>query len=329
MKTKIVNSISLSWLRHVKECQMVKSKWIPSSKWKLKNRDVIDYIFKGSVNLFRENYGYDIFKDTKNILELLNSRSIDTLGININQEQNSIYVINQIVCDTKDNLQKQDELIVSAIEKVIVSSMYIYGFFEDYQATIIIASPKISKKTLAKINSAYKDIRRVLYYLGLNYDVRLIVNQNFEDKILKPVITVVNDSCDSDENFMKVMLKYGMEKNTNLNTNISTNLNALKEMKIDVIVQTILYKMLETEKVSPEEVRLLETSAYCKKTFDIQYPLLVKTEKTNSIELSRYFLKPVKIYGNEYYVCSEWHEEPENNDRPFLLKWLEIHFNNL
>jgi len=35
----------------------------------------------------------------------------------------------------------------------------------------------------------------------------------------------------------------------------------------------------------------------------------------------------VKIFGEEYFVCSEWFEVFANNDRPYLLRWLALHKN--
>ena len=47
---------------------------------------------------------------------------------------------------------------------------------------------------------------------------------------------------------------------------------------------------------------------------------LEKDDKFNKI---RYYSKPLVINKKEYYLCSQWFETPANNDRPYLLKWLE------
>jgi len=39
----------------------------------------------------------------------------------------------------------------------------------------------------------------------------------------------------------------------------------------------------------------------------------------------RYYAKPLFIHGKQYYMCSQWFETSANNDRPYLLKWIEKH----
>ncbi len=96
-------------------------------------------------------------------------------------------------------------------------------------------------------------------------------------------------------------------------------------MKIGTIVRTVLRKMLENGEVTKEEIEKMQTKEYSKETFDIQYPLLQKTSLTAGESPKRYYSSPVKIYGEDYFICSEWFEVPTNNDRPYLLKWLALH----
>lgn len=67
------------------------------------------------------------------------------------------------------------------------------------------------------------------------------------------------------------------------------------------------------------------TKEYSKETFDIQYPLLLKVSQTDGKSPARYYSSPLKIYGEDYFLCSEWFEVPANNDRPYLMKWLDLH----
>jgi hypothetical protein len=68
----------------------------------------------------------------------------------------------------------------------------------------------------------------------------------------------------------------------------------------------------------------MQTKEYSKDTFDIQYPLLQKASLTNGESPKRYYSSPLKIDGEDYFLCSEWYEVPANNDRPYLLKWLAL-----
>lgn len=66
----------------------------------------------------------------------------------------------------------------------------------------------------------------------------------------------------------------------------------------------------------------MQRADYSKKTFDIQYPFLLKAQPSNNEKPNRYWKNPVSIMNDLYYICSEWYEKGSNNDRPYYEKWL-------
>ena len=44
MKIEMGESLFYSWLRHVKECQIVQTNWTTSSQWQLSNEDRLEDI---------------------------------------------------------------------------------------------------------------------------------------------------------------------------------------------------------------------------------------------------------------------------------------------
>ena len=60
MKIEIGESLLLSWLRHIKECQLVQTNWKASAKWELKNKEVLEQLMQDSSNVFKEKYGCDL-----------------------------------------------------------------------------------------------------------------------------------------------------------------------------------------------------------------------------------------------------------------------------
>ena len=99
----------------------------------------------------------------------------------------------------------------------------------------------------------------------------------------------------------------------------------LEEMKIGVIVRIILRPMLESGKIPSGEIELLQRADYSKSSFGLQYPLLVATGGFYDKRPDRYYAQPLKIHAKYYFMCSEWYETPANNDRPYLMKWLQDH----
>jgi hypothetical protein len=53
-------------------------------------------------------------------------------------------------------------------------------------------------------------------------------------------------------------------------------------------------------------------------------PVLQKARLTYGKKPEKhYYAPPVKIYDEYYFLCHEWFETSANNDRPYLIKWLE------
>lgn len=170
--------------------------------------------------------------------------------------------------------------------------------------------------------------------------VELKSKQQGHVKIMQPVIATAIIE-DTSELFMQSMQMYNMSshnerkplerlqpknKRTPMAETIEvTSLNGLSEMKIGVLVRRTLTKMLTSHEISEEEIALMQKAEYSKQTFDIQFPLLRKASLSNGEKILRYWAGAVEAYGEKYFICSEWYEVPQNNDRPHFLKWLALH----
>jgi len=101
------------------------------------------------------------------------------------------------------------------------------------------------------------------------------------------------------------------------------------ERKVGIIAQTELQEILESNHISIDEIKLLLTQKYSKKTFDLQFPLLKELDSTKSLDeqkkdhkgRNRYYKSLITIHGKKYLFCSQWYE----NNRPHLIKWIALH----
>lgn len=100
-----------------------------------------------------------------------------------------------------------------------------------------------------------------------------------------------------------------------------SNLEYEKTMKIGILVRSTLTKMLENEMISENEIGKMQTLNYSKRVFDIQFPLLQNAKGSDKKPI-RYWANPVKTHGQYYYICSEWYDSPENDDRSYFLNWV-------
>ena len=297
-----------------------------------------------SSNVFKEKYGYDLYKRNSGIDQLLAQAEIDVMGISFDESDKHIYAIDVAFHEAGLNYGSKEETVSRVIKKCIRTAMCIYGYYGFSDGTIIFTSPKINPAVINDINASTYDIASVLKNLNLNYKIRIIANDDFSEKVLEPVLNVLGDVADTSELFMRSLQMYnlfagkktktvnGTPKNT-ASRKITPELEAieyngmdgLEEMKIGVIVRTVLRKMLENGEVTKQEIEQMQTKDYSKETFDIQYPLLLKVNEINDKRPVRYYSSPLKIHGEDYFLCSEWFEVPSNNDRPYLMKWLALH----
>lgn len=344
MKIEMGESLLLSWLRHIKECQLVQTNWKPSSKWELKNKEVLEQLMKDSAAIFKSKYGYDLYKGNSGINQVLAQAEIDVMGISFDEDDKHIYAIDVAFHEAGLNYGLREETVSRVIKKCIRTAMCIYGYYGSSDGTIIFTSPKINPTVINDIDACTDDIISVLSNLGLNYKIRIIGNEDFSEKILEPVLNVLGDVSDTSELFMRSLQMYnlfaGKKPKTADKTPRSTaprkitkefesieynGIDGLEEMKIGIIVRTVLRKILENDEVSKEEIEQMQKADYSKEVFDIQYPLLLKVSETDGKSPKRYYSLPIKVYGEDYFLCSEWFEVPANNDRPYLMKWLALH----
>lgn len=95
-----------------------------------------------------------------------------------------------------------------------------------------------------------------------------------------------------------------------------------KVEKVGAYVKRNLIQLFEQNKISNEEIIDFQDAEYSKRTFDIQYPLLKKV--VNIKDKPLHYWKDI-IYANneQYYMCCEWFEKENNNDRAYFENWLK------
>ncbi|WP_300021742.1 DUF262 domain-containing protein [uncultured Maribacter sp.] len=98
--------------------------------------------------------------------------------------------------------------------------------------------------------------------------------------------------------------------------------NGTSKLPIGKYVREKMAEVVDKNLLDYNEIEKLQTEYYSKNTFDIQLPFLLKVNSANPAKVERYWKKPLLIKGGYYLMCSEWYEQPQNNDRPFFNRWL-------
>ena len=345
MKIETLQTLLLSWLRSVKRCQLVQTNWKSSSKLELKHKEVLEQMIQNCSNVLKSKYGYNLHNGNSSKEQLFVQSERDLIGVSYDgSSQKHIYAIDAAFNEMELSYGTKEETVFRVIKKCIRTAICMYGYFDFDNGTIIFISPKINYSVLDGINACINDIVFILKALGLNYKIQIIANEDFTAKVLEPVINLFDDTQDTPQSFMENLQIYNKSADKKLKTVSKAKKNwdqlntsfvfdaleyngkvGLEEMKIGFIVRTVLRKMLENGEVPKQEIDLLQLKQYSKETFHIQYSLLQKSSLTKGIRPMKYYSSPVKIYGEDYFMCSEWYEVIANNDRPYLLKWLVLH----
>ena len=335
MKIEMGESLFYSWLRHVKECQVVQTNWKVSPSWQLRDEDALQRFIEITDNHFQNKYGYGIYKNNT-LSQLLMQAEIDAVGICLNGNEIEAHAVD--VAFHKDGLlygSGRQETVAHVIKKSSRSAMCMVGYFGVSTGEVIFASPKIHNAVINDLEPCIADLNALFAENGYGFTARIIANDDFNDHILEPILIASDGVSDTSELFMRgyqLVTMFGDERPTRQRSAKTTSSkvvsnDSLSELKIGKIAQTLLREALESGKANDDEVALLQTNDYSKSAFGIDFPLLVSED--DDYDSARYYTTPLTIQGKQYRLCSQWFEVAANNDRPFLLAWLEGHGANL
>ena len=339
MKIEIGESLFYSWLRHVKECQIVQTNWKISPKWELKFGDELENIMSKTDELFSNKYGYKIYKQNTSLKQLLQQAECDALGVCVSDGVSEIYAVDVAFHESGLNYGGLDETVARVVKKCLRTAMCVYGYFGVKKAEIIFASPKINRQILDALCPCFVDINNIMQEMGFEFDFRIIANSDFSNLVLEPILEVSGNVADTAELFMrsyqmlslfdkkslkdmenteKQKLKVGIYsyQRSKDYVNIKNNQDEYAELKVGQIARIIMREILESGKVDANEISWLQNEKYSKDTLGLNYPALVIAN--NEYDARRYYVDPVFINGVYYKLCNDWYEGVTNDDRPLL-----------
>lgn len=331
MKIEMGESLFYSWLRHVKECQVVQTNWKPSSSWQLNGEEELKRFMSITDEHFQNKYGYAIYKNNS-LSQLLMQAEVDALGISMVDAETEVFAIDVAFHESGLNYGDRQETVTRVLKKFIRTALCIIGYFDIKKGEIIFAAPKIHNAIINDFEPCIKDLNALFLENNFYFTARVFANEDFNEMVLKPILIASDGVSDTSELFMRgyqlIKMFDGDRRVSKLNVPIISDSNilsddTLSELKIGKIAQTFLREALENGKADEEEVGQMRTKDFSKRFFGIDFPLLVLASE--EYDSTRYYAKPLVIKGEQYRLCSQWYEVSGNNDRPFLTSWLEKH----
>lgn len=327
MKIEMGESLLYSWLRHVKECQIVQLNWKPSQNWIIQNQKEQNEIMNITKPYFKERYNYDLYG--KNSLDqLIKQSEIDVLGISDNDGIKEIFAVDVAFHESGLNYGSRKETVQRVLKKCIRSAMCIYSYFNIENVEIVFASPKINPNVFNELNPKFEELNKLFDTLGFNVKFSLIANQDFKEKVLDWVINNSEKISDTSEYFLRSYQLYNLFNDNTFKKPLATNLNdySFNEIKIGKLVRDTFQSMMAEEVLSDIELQQLTDKKYSKDTFDANFPILKEIIKDESIDelrydsnnYSRYYAYVYKTRGRKFLLTSEWFAR----NRTFFNDWL-------
>lgn len=210
MKIEMGESLFYSWLRHVKECQIVQTNWKTSSRWSLKHEPQLQNILDVMDHHFQNTYGYKVFKKNASLKQILQQGECDVLGIAVGVSGTRYYAVDVAFHESGLQYGSKDETVMKVVAKWIRTALCLYGYMDTKSAEIVFASPKIMPATLKTLQPCLDDVNRLFRKQGFDFQFSLIANETFNSDVLQEILTASKGIADTSELFVRSFQMYRM-----------------------------------------------------------------------------------------------------------------------
>jgi hypothetical protein len=319
MKIEIGESLIYSWLRHYHNCQICQTNWKTSQKWNVDENDKIEcqILMDESSKIFG-----NIFKETKNIDQLIKQCEIDILGINTFNSK--VFAVD--IAYHSGGLGYKDSINV-VTKKILRTVFALKLYFKDVKTfNIYFISPIIGKKLNDQLVVRVNEIINYLESKDLKFNIELLSNDKFKNEVLNPILKISNDVADMSELFLRSHQLISLfENQMNL-----TSMNKIKkqneldnELAIGEFAQNAFKTLIKNNKLDSETINKLQSLEYCRSVFGMNFQILKKINDKNNIReerqingYPRYYAQPI----NAYLLCNDWYERHRDTLNQWLLE---------
>ena len=185
MKIEMGESLAASWLKHCKQCQIVQTNWKASFSWPNHDeRFVKDALCKARALFSRE--GFTIFnskEDNTDVYQTLMQTECDVLGISMRGEVTHYYMVESAFHAQGLHYGESAKATAEKVaEKFIRNALAFYYFVGKKEATVVFASPVITKSYFVEVKRAFDKVKsffddKLFRDKGLRFNCELFLNE--------------------------------------------------------------------------------------------------------------------------------------------------------
>jgi hypothetical protein len=206
MKVEMGESLLLSWLRHVRHCQLVQLNWKPSRVWEREGGDLADTMERAARHFWNCDKRLDLFKGTKTVSQLINQAEVDALGVRFDARDRTRLIAMDIAYHEGGLLYGDQWQTASNVAKKLLRTAFVLRrYFNASDGEVIFASPFIRPNDVITLSTVVDELHRFGATEALHFDFRVIGNGDFAKEIWQPVAEVAPKVADTSELLMRAV----------------------------------------------------------------------------------------------------------------------------
>ena len=336
MKIEIGESVCYSFLRHVKQCWLVQTNWKASENWPKRNDIDMERIFIQMKKRFDPDGS--VFKGTRTCNQFLKQGEIDVVGVELN---GSVHAMEVAYHEAGLNYTGG---VANRVLKKLLRTMLILDAYHpgNTKKHIYFVSPKVHPGAQRPLEDTFDRLRAEYSTI----DWQLITNEEFGSHLLSPTLEKAAAVADTSELFVRSakLLELGglTERGSDghppiqteadrRNSDIPAKSSKGQPGQIQPLVQSLMKTMLEDFPglLSRRDLRNLMDPYYCRHTlgfllgYEVWDHALLRRQEDGILGKDgrpRYY---VKLYGGQYYVCSQWWKSDHYHNAESLLQFID------
>ena len=315
MKVEIGESLVSSYLNHVEQCRIIQTNWKVSGNWsigeqdKVKSKQLFDKI--SSSSRFKSIFKANSFE------QLIKQSEIDVLGVNT--LESSVFAYDIAFHANGLNYSGNHgtcEVVMKKIFRAIFSAQIYFPEFETIESCFL--TPKANHKLDIMLQEYFREATELIN--NENIVIKYISNNNFFEKIVDPILSVVTNEHDSSELYLRAIKLNQLDRRVNQNNTKKNNIVSEKRtkdgMKIGQYIKNSMFTLSQNDQLNKIDVSNLQNLDYCKRVLHISYPVLIKQNLSRQdLNGNNRYYKDEIVQG--YWLCSQWVEKQWDS----FLKW--------
>ena len=200
MKVEIGESLVSSYLNHVEQCRIIQTNWKVSGNWsmgeqdKSRSKDLFSKI--GSSSRFKSIFKNNSFE------QLIKQAEIDVLGINT--LESSVFAYDIAFHSNGLNYNGNYgtcEVVMKKIFRAIFSAQIYFPEFEIIESCFL--TPKANNKLDSMLKDYFDEATELIN--SENIIIKYISNNEFFEKIVDPIMSLVSNENDSSELYLRAI----------------------------------------------------------------------------------------------------------------------------